>query len=64
MLAAAERLFAERGPHISMTDLANAAGAGRATLCSATARRIRCRGGSTSCWPSGRAGCRRLCRRS
>lgn len=32
ILAAAERLFAERGPQISMTDLATAAGVGRATL--------------------------------
>ncbi|MGK5671708.1 TetR/AcrR family transcriptional regulator [Micromonospora sp. URMC 106] len=32
ILAAAERLFAERGPLISMTDLATAAGVGRATL--------------------------------
>ncbi|MEU4641495.1 helix-turn-helix domain-containing protein [Micromonospora sp. NPDC023814] len=32
ILVAAERLFAERGPQISMTDLATAAGVGRATL--------------------------------
>ncbi|SCL71983.1 TetR/AcrR family transcriptional regulator [Micromonospora chersina] len=32
ILAAAERLFAERGPQISMTELAGAAGVGRATL--------------------------------
>ncbi|WP_229791673.1 TetR/AcrR family transcriptional regulator [Micromonospora fulviviridis] len=32
ILAAAERLFAERGPQISMTELASAAGVGRATL--------------------------------
>jgi len=32
ILAAAERLFAERGPDITMTDLARAAGVGRGTL--------------------------------
>lgn len=32
ILAAAERLFAERGPNITMTDLARAAGVGRGTL--------------------------------